>query len=114
MAIRLFLAGNRAPRALVRNVRNSVFSVKSHVLAHRILVASTVAASKTLRQCPVPILYLIATRDRLVGARSARRIRRVRADISIQAIDAPHLLLQVQPQQAWQAIQQFLQEKTYA
>jgi pimeloyl-ACP methyl ester carboxylesterase len=108
VAIRIFLAGRRAPRGLVRSVRREVFSVSPHVIVHRMLMTTRVRAEGLLRECPVPVLCLAGTRDRLVGARAARRIGRVRPSVPISYLDSPHLLLQTRPMEAWKEIERFL------
>ncbi len=102
-----FLA-SAPPRLIVQNVKREICTIHPLVLAHRIQQAAWLNASETLKSCPVPILCLAATRDRLIGSRSAHKIRRIRSDIPIRSIDAPHLLLQTQPAKVWQHIRDFL------
>jgi len=108
IAIRMFLGGIRAPRALVRQVAAAVRLNSPRVLAHRVRLAGWVNSVKALQSCKVPILCLGARRDRLVGRRSVRRIRRLRPDIPIRMLDAPHLMLQLMPGAAWREISEFL------
>ena len=112
LAVRVFLTGYSAPAGLVRDLQREVHRVSPHVLAQRVLLASTVRAAEPLRRCPVPILLLVATRDRLIGARGARRILRARPDVTVSSIDAPHLILQRRPAEAWRAMRQFLETRT--
>jgi pimeloyl-ACP methyl ester carboxylesterase len=108
IAIRTFLSGFRAPASLVRQTRHAIRQVHPRVLAHRVRQVAWINVADALKRCPVPILCLTAARDRLIGSRSTRKIRRLRPGISIQTIDAPHLLLQTQPAKVWQHIQSFL------
>jgi pimeloyl-ACP methyl ester carboxylesterase len=59
----------------------------------------------------VPILYLAGRRDRLVGARAARAIHRIRPDVTVRTLDAPHLVLQVRPVEAWREISRFVADR---
>jgi pimeloyl-ACP methyl ester carboxylesterase len=81
------------------------------VVAHRVMQVSWLDAREALRRCPVPILYLAGARDRLVGARGGRRVRRIRPDVRLRTIDGPHLLLQVKPMEAWREMRRFYDEE---
>ena len=111
VGIRCFLSGFRAPRELVRATRSAVWAVRTHVVSHRILQVSALNASEALRQCPAPILYLAGARDRLVGVRGVRRIQRIRPDVRVRTLDAPHLVLQVRPAEAWAEMARFVAEE---
>lgn len=78
------------------------------VLAFRIGQLLRVDATPALTACPVPLLYLRATRDRLVGARSRDHIVANHPRTRVVDIDGPHLLLQRRPAECWQAIAEFL------
>lgn len=55
----------------------------------------------------VPVLYIRGTRDRLVWSGSLRRIRAAIPDLEVTEIDAPHMVLQLEPRASWQAITSF-------
>ena len=107
-AIRLFLAGANAPSQIVRDARRAIGSTNPIVLTHRVQQAAWLDARADLQNCRVPMLCIAGTRDRLVGQRSVRRIRHVRADIPIVALDAPHFVLQSRPAEVWQHVEEFL------
>lgn len=73
-----------------------------------------VNVTKELAELTVPVLYVRATRDRLVGAKSADQIRTARPSTRILEVDAPHLVLQTNPQEAWKCIQPFVEEVAHA
>jgi pimeloyl-ACP methyl ester carboxylesterase len=73
--------------------------------ARSILALDCAAA---LRACPVPVLYLAATRDALVTRHSRERVRQVRPDVRVVSIHAPHLLLQEAPVAAAEVITAFI------
>jgi hypothetical protein len=52
---------------------------------------------------------LRATRDRLVRARSTEAIRAIKPAAEFADIEAPHLLLQSNPDAAWSFIEPFLE-----
>jgi pimeloyl-ACP methyl ester carboxylesterase len=66
-----------------------------------------VDARPALQGCPVPVLYLAGRQDRIVRAHNLELIRRLRPDIQVVALDAPHLLLQTAPIAAAAAISAF-------
>jgi pimeloyl-ACP methyl ester carboxylesterase len=108
VAVRVFLSGHGAPRGVVRELKRTVRLVEPRVLAHRVRSAAWIDAADVLKRCPVPILCLAGTRDRLIGRRSIKKIRIARPDVTIKMIDGPHLLLQTNPSEAWQEICAFL------
>jgi surfactin synthase thioesterase subunit len=70
-----------------------------------------VNCSADLRECPVPIFYLLASNDRIVRRESLEQIRRIRPDMAFSLIDGPHLILQQNPGAAAREIARFI-EKT--
>jgi pimeloyl-[acyl-carrier protein] methyl ester esterase len=107
-AIHTFLSGFRASKEVVRELRREVKAVRPWVLAHRIRQAAWVDALDALAKCTMPVLCLAGKRDRLVGRRSVRGLLRVRSDVKVKWVDAPHLMLQVKPLEAWLEISRFL------
>jgi pimeloyl-ACP methyl ester carboxylesterase len=89
-------------------LRGALARVSPEVLAFRVAELLRVDATEALRACPAPLLYLRATRDRLVSARSRDHLLEQRPDTKVVDIDGPHLLLQTQPAECWDAIWAFL------
>lgn len=85
-------------------------AVRPAVLAHRLDAVRTVDATAALREIDLPMLYLRATRDRLVGADSLSTIQHARPRMRCVEIDAPHFILQACPGQAASAIGQWCDE----
>ncbi|MGH8079118.1 MAG: alpha/beta fold hydrolase [Lysobacter sp.] len=79
-------------------------SLNPAVMRHRMLEAGRVDASSALAESVCPLLYLRATRDRLVSGDSLRWIQSVRPDVSSVELDAPHFVLQVGADEAARAI----------
>jgi pimeloyl-[acyl-carrier protein] methyl ester esterase len=103
-----FLVGSRAPERLKLLLRRTVRSVNTDVFAKRARAVLDCDARQEIRRVKVPLLYLQAAEDRLVGSECLEEIRRFHpATISI-SIRAPHLLLQREPRVAAEAITQFL------
>ena len=74
------------------------------LLKHRISVLSRIDVSALLPKIETPILYLHATRDRIVAESDAQMMQEYLPDVERVDIDAPHLLLQTRPQQCAELI----------
>lgn len=109
--IHYLLTGAEGSNALADRVLAMARSIKPEVIASRIRLVLKVDETQALKSCRVPILYLRATRDRLVGRRCADQILRLNPRAKIEEIDAPHLLLQSEPEKAISAISRFLKSE---
>jgi pimeloyl-ACP methyl ester carboxylesterase len=121
---RAFVAGPWTP-AMVRHfcfngaetsIRPSpvavVTSVPPAIMRARLACLATVDVRPLLRQIATPVLYLRASKDRIVGASSSRELTSQLANVTVVEIDGPHLLLQARPQECADAISTFLQVLT--
>ena len=106
---RCFMVGWHASGELVAEVQDAVSRVAPSVLAARIRAVLGCDARSELAQITVPILYLQATRDRLVSATCLDEIQRIKPQVSAIAIPGPHLILQREPQKAAQIVAKYLQ-----
>jgi pimeloyl-[acyl-carrier protein] methyl ester esterase len=109
--VRLLLLGRRAPAESLRLFKEAVSSVKPQVMASRVRLVSSVDARRALEACPVPILYLRATRDSIVREDALAEILRVRSDVEHHEIVAPHLVLQAAPEEVWRRVLDFARER---
>ena len=103
----LVLLGRQAFGPLGRLLRSSVRSVSPAVLVERIRAIAYVNVTAELRNCPVPVLYLQARGDWVVGRRSWQAIEAVRPETELVTLPGPHLVLQTSPRQAAEAIAEF-------
>lgn len=76
--------------------------------AARVRAALRVDATDALAACPVPILYLGGSEDRLLRRTIPDDIRKIQQAVEIRVLPAPHLVLQRQPREAAAALCQFL------
>lgn len=102
--LRFFVLNGGAPREAAEEAVAAVRSVAPKVLAARLRAVLEVDASEALRNCPVPILYIAGSHDRLVGSRGLAAIRRGRPDVESVEIQGPHFLLQARPEAAARVI----------
>jgi pimeloyl-[acyl-carrier protein] methyl ester esterase len=106
--LKYFVVGSHAPDGLKLAVQRAVRSVSAEVLAERARAVISCDAKQEIRQVNVPLLYLQATEDRLVGRESLDEIRRLHPETISISVRAPHLLLQREPHAAAEAITRFL------
>jgi pimeloyl-[acyl-carrier protein] methyl ester esterase len=87
---------------------------EAHAAAGRVALAAraratlTVDATAALVDCPVPVLYLRATRDGVIRPHCGEAIRAARPSVAIAEIEGPHLALVTNPQAAWREIERFM------
>ena len=83
-------------------------AVSPSVMSRRVRSLLTVDATAALAAVRVPIGYLQGTLDHVVPASNLRGLWAVRPDVRVYAVAAPHLLLQVQPAAAAEAVTSFV------
>lgn len=104
----LLLGGFSTP-SLRQALGAAIAQVAPPVLQARLQEVIAVDASRSLSETSVPVLYLRASRDRLVPASAAALVRQLRPDARLVEIDGPHCLLQASPQEAAAHLQAFIQ-----
>ena len=108
LAWRWLLLDNLPPADVVDVTMQTLRRANPAAMAARARAALGVDASADLRACPVPLLYLGGRRDRLISPHAGERLRRLRPDLTVEMLDAPHFVLQCAPDAAAQAITGFL------
>lgn len=108
--IRRNLVGREASASLVQEVQAATRVPHRDVLANRLREVIRVEAAEALRTCPVPVFYLAGGQDRLVGRFNMEAMLAVRASMVCRVIDAPHLVLQVEPTRSAVQIGEWLSE----
>lgn len=73
----------------------AIGGVPPAVLKGRVLASLTVDATAALRSLDVPLLYLRASQDRVIGHAPSRAILAARPDAVVVDVEGPHFLLQV-------------------
>src|SRR5215831_11241452 len=92
--------------------REAITQVAPAVFAHRVREILRVDVTTELKGCNVPILYMQGVRDRVVGAASLDKIRKLRPDVRSVQIDSGHMILKTRPAESSQVIAQFAAERT--
>ncbi|HWX38014.1 MAG TPA: alpha/beta hydrolase [Candidatus Sulfotelmatobacter sp.] len=93
--------------SLKDKVRQNLRTVSPEVLAGRAREILNCDARKELAQIKIPMLYLQGENDRLIKARCFEEIQKIRPDVQLASISAPHLVLQHQPDKSAEIILKF-------
>jgi pimeloyl-[acyl-carrier protein] methyl ester esterase len=105
-----FLVGRDAPRSVIQELRQVLRFVSPQVLSGRVREALNCDARNTLARTTVPLMYVQAMQDKLLGDSCVGEMKRIKPDIFIVQIAGPHLLLQREPQKVASAVTTFVQE----
>jgi pimeloyl-ACP methyl ester carboxylesterase len=89
-----------------------VSSVPPAIMRARLACLATTDVRPLVRQIAVPVLYLRASNDRIVGERLSRELTSQLTNVSVVEIGGPHLLLQTRPHECAAAIRNFIQACT--
>jgi pimeloyl-ACP methyl ester carboxylesterase len=107
IAMSHFLVGPDAPDSLHKAVRAAIRSVKRTVLAARLRQILSVDAQIALGKVSVPILYIQAKQDHLVGPFCLDEIAAMNPRVEAARVEGPHLILQRNSQQCADIIMRF-------
>jgi pimeloyl-ACP methyl ester carboxylesterase len=94
---------------LGRLLGEAVRSVSGDAMAARARAMADIDVTAELRACPVPVLYLRARQDRVVGPRCWRLVQAERPDTEVAELACPHLVLQAAPSEAAAVLVSFCQ-----
>ena len=103
-----FLTGENPPSAVIQKIREILRIVRPEVLSGRVREVLECDATNDLARTKVPMMYLRALYDRLLSPSCHREILRIRPDVVLVTIEAPHMLLQREPQKAANLVLAFM------
>src|SRR5437868_6070775 len=98
-----FLLGRWSTPKLQSSLGSALAQVSPSVLRARAAAALRADASASVGAISVPVLYLRATQDRLLPAKTTEQITAAIPQASVIEIPGPHLLLQTAPERAARA-----------
>jgi pimeloyl-ACP methyl ester carboxylesterase len=107
--VRHFLAGRDVDAETLDLAMAVAGSLDPEVMAFRLREVLAVDVEDALPRIEVPVLYLRASRDRLVGKRAMNRIAAGVADFRSVTLESHHLLLQTRPEEAVREMARFLE-----
>ena len=104
----LFALGRFATPIHRQKLSKALAAVSLSALRTRARSVLDADVTPILRHVSVPVLYLRATKDRIVPSDCGETIVRATPRARVVEIEAPHFLLQVAPKQAAAAIKEFI------
>jgi pimeloyl-[acyl-carrier protein] methyl ester esterase len=110
--VRHFGVGSDASEESISEVRAALSDVKPRVLACRAREALSADFTRDFLRITAPMLYLKGTKDRLLAPRVTDALQRLRPDLEVALLDAPHFALQRRPAEAATLVSQFLLRST--
>ena len=102
------LLGKFATPTLRSALASALAQVSASALRARIKAVLSSDVSAKLKAVKVPLLYLLASQDRVVPASAAKCIAQTLPSTEVVSIEAPHFLLQVAPTAAASVIGTFM------
>lgn len=93
---------------MLADVFTELLKVDSAIYAARMRDIFRVDVSENLCRLTLPIMYIRATQDLTVCKKSLREVQALQPNIVIEEVSAPHMILQIQAEKAWQAIFRFI------
>jgi pimeloyl-ACP methyl ester carboxylesterase len=106
--LRTLLLDGPVDESILKALRSAIASVEPSVLRQRLRDVLGCDARDALAAIGVPVLYMQAARDRLVGKGSAEEIRSIARAFDLVKMDGPHLLIQARPDQTAAAVLAFM------
>ena len=103
------LLSMRCPKSLRQDKARTLSRVPSRAVAARVRVIVTLDARNHVRNCPVPVLYIAGSRDRVVPSWNSREVARELPSTKVVTIDGGHLALYTNPTEAVDAIVRFIE-----
>ncbi|MCZ7679117.1 MAG: alpha/beta hydrolase [Sandaracinaceae bacterium] len=107
-ALRRTLLARDSDPSLVAAAREAIAAVPSRVLAARAREALRADVREELARIALPLCYVAATRDRLLGG--PRVLTRFRPDLRVERVEGPHLILEHAPAASAEVVARFLSE----
>ena len=86
--------------------------VPARVMQHRLKIINEIDVTAWLSKIKIPCCYLQAFHDRLIPASCAQEIKKIAPFVEIKKINAPHFILQAEPQACLKAIEVFCLKTT--
>ena len=106
-----WLYAGRATPELRRAYESAMAQVSAVTLRARVAAVLALDYRSLVRRIEVPILYLRAKSDRLIPAAAGRAIADLSPGMRMVEIEAPHFLLQTEPELCAKAVEEFMEQE---
>lgn len=111
LAAKSFLLDGRSDAREISAVQNAMHRVDPKVLAARVRSLPKQDVAVEFQQLQMPMLYLLAQQDRLIGGRGLSQMQELQPNLQVFISDAPHLILQAQPEACVEAMRNMRTDK---
>ena len=108
--LRSIMLGKFATDALRSALANAIEQVSVPTIRARLRAVVDVDVSEKLAALNVPVLYLRASHDRIVPRAASETALRLKSDMRLAQLEAPHFLLQSAPNEAAKIVGSFVHE----
>ncbi len=108
--IKTMLINGVSDETLIHNIQAATAELTREVYFSRLREIADVDVTAILEDCELPILYLRASKDRLVYESSMKLIEKLGKNVTVEVFNAPHMLLQTKFKQAALTIKKFLHD----
>ena len=108
--IKTMLTNGISDPTLIHNIQVATRDLSPEIYFTRLREIADVDVTEELKNCELPIVYFRATKDRLVYESSMNVVKTTNYNVTIQLFEAPHMLLQTQPKQAAEKVEQFIEK----
>lgn len=105
-----FMMGRWATREHRSRLDKALQAVEPDVIRRRILEATHIDALASLRDLSVPLLYLLATQDRMISGASWNTIKAALPHAALAEIEGPHCLFLTRPDLCAEAVKGWAKE----
>lgn len=106
--LRWLLLGPAAPPELEAELVDAISRVSPEVIAARLRAVLSLPSPPRVHLPGTPVLYVRASRDRLISKSAARAIATTGAQVQIVELDVAHLAAQCAPEAVWHEIRRFV------
>lgn len=103
------ILGDRASEELHSLFSDALSGTTPAVLAARARAVTEMDCREALRECPVPLLAMVADHDRIIARGYTEVMSSIRPDMQIVHFNASHLILQCVPVEAAKRISRFIE-----
>nr|WP_254425690.1 alpha/beta hydrolase [Polaromonas sp. A23] len=108
------LLGRFYTAAWHRALSRALAQVQPSVMRARLRAVLSVDVSRQLEAVVVPTLYLRAAQDGVVPRSAGQHLLKIKPDMTVLELKAPHFLLQVVPEEAARSVTRFVSELALA
>lgn len=86
----------------------AIKSVNPDVISHRVKSILSVNVENEFKECPYPVLYLMAGGDNLIKRHNYKGIKALKKDVKLAVVDTLHFVLQLEPEKSGRVLTEFM------